>query len=369
MKNEPSYSRGIQALKNNQIFLAENIFKELINKDYNDLKSRFALAGLYIKIKEPYKARAVFNQIVENTSNRINNCTQISKDLVDKNDFSQAADLLEYAYKLLVSNLDARNCLKKLYKYTCEANKIPKLIEEENAINNIEFNFPFEIGNFRSGMYSKEKAKKYLDDFLAPHLSHLTNSINYFEFIRANFENLDFKILPNGKPAFKQLVSDDVVAKPQIKSKRTVYPEELSISNRCKYLLDKKPTRGYKGKDKFTGYLIFEYGDLGVSVLEKLFTHTKNNKIKESSENATYVFPTDMTLSLSQYSKSDIISMMKTQPYIQRVVHTANYYKNLDNKIKQVQLSYIKHKEESDIKRKQYMNLQNSIDDTDYERY
>lgn len=368
MKYELSYSRGIHALKQNEIFLAENIFKDLINKDFNDLKARFALASLYIKIKEPYKARAVFSQIVENTSNRINNCAELSKDFIDKNDFSQAADLLENASKLLIPNLDARSCLKKLYKYTGETNKIPKLIEEEAAINNFEFSSKFEIGNFRSGVYSKEDAKKYLDDFVRPHQSHLTNNINYYQFIRDNFENLDFTILPNGKPTFKQLVSDDVITKPQIKSKRTVYPEELSISNRCKYLLDKKPTRGYKGKDKFTGYLIFEYGNLGVSVLEKLFTHTRNNKIKESSENATYVFPTDMTLGLSQYSKSDIISMMKTQPYIKRVVHTTNYYKNLDDKIKHVQLSYLKHKKESELARKQYMDLQNSIDETDYER-
>lgn len=353
MKYELSYKRGIEALKKNKIYLAEDIFKGLIKKDHNDLSARFALANLYLKIDEPYKARAIFSQIVENTSNRINYCIELGKDFIDKNNFNNASDLLEKANGLLAPNLDARNYLKKLYKYTGEKDKLSTLLDEEAIINNLYFRSQFDIGNLRSGVFNKEDAKKYLDEFLAPHLPHLTNKINYYEFIRNNFDDLNFTILPNGKPSFKQLVSDDVPYKPKSNSKRTVYPEELSISNRCKYLLDKKPTRGYKGKDKFTGYLIFEYGNIGVSVLEKLFVHTKNNKIKESSENATYVFPTHMTLSLSQYSKSDIISMMKTQPYIQRVVHTANYYTNLDKKIKQVELSTLKHNEVSPTHKKE----------------
>lgn len=362
MKYELSYSRGIQALKKNEIYLAENIFKDLIKQNHNDLKSRFALAALYIKIKEPYKARAVFNQIVENTSNRINYCIELGKDSIDKNNFEQASDLLANANKLLTSNIDARSCLKKLYKYTGEKDKLTELEEEEAIITDLEFRSQFDIGNLRGKLYSKEEAKNYLDSFLKPHLKHLTNNINYYEFIRKNFENLDFVILPNGKPSFKQLVSDDVKTKPRPNiPRKNGYSEELSISNRCQYLLDKKPTRGYKGIDKFNGYLIFEYGDLGVCVLEKLFTQTKNNKIKESSENATYVFPTDMTLSLSKYTKSDIISMMKTQPYIERIVHTKNYYQNLDQKMKKVRLSYIEHKEPNDLNRKQFMDLNNSI--------
>lgn len=364
-----TYSQGIQALKKNNIFLAENIFKELINKDFNDLKSRFALASLYLKIHEPYKARAIFNQIVENTSNRINYSIELGKDFIDKNNFEKAADLLENANNLLSPNLDARGCLIKLYNYTFETSKIPALKKEEELINDSSFQYQFFIGNLRSGLYDKTEAKKYFDNFLTPHLPHLTNKINYYEFIRNNFENLNFTILPNGKPQFKQLISDDVVTNPNKPNlKRTVYPEALNIYNRCKYLIDKNPTKGYKGIDKFTGYLIFEYGNLGVSVLEKLFTNTKNNKIKESSENATYVFPIDMTLNLSKYSKSDIISMMKTQPYIQRVVHTSNYYKNLDKKIKQVQISYLEHHKTQDLSNTQIKKLHDSIDDQDYER-
>lgn len=371
MKYELSYKRGIEALKGNHIFLAENIFKDLIKKNHNDLSARFALANLYLKIEEPYKARAVFSQIVENTSNRINYCIELGKDFIDKNDFGQASDLLEKATALLTPNLDARSYLKKLYKYTGEKDKLPKLLDEEAVINDLYFRSQFDIGNLRSGSYSKEDAKKYLNEFLSPHLPHLTNNINYYEFIRKNFDDLDFTILPSGKPSFKQLISDDVPYKPKTNSKRTVYPEELSISNRCRYLLDKKPTRGYKGKDKFTGYLIFEYGTIGVSVLEKLFVHTKNNKIRESSENATYVFPTHMTLSLSQYSKSDIISMMKTQPYIQRVVHTSNYYSNLDKKIKQVQLSNLAHNQVSPSHKKELKDLSKVINkkkSEDFER-
>ena len=361
MKYELSYKRGIEALKKNEIYLAENIFKDLIKKNHNDLSSRFALANLYMKIDEPYKARAVFSQIVENTSNRISYCVELGKDFLDKNNFKEASNLLEKATSLLTPNLDARNYLKKLYKYTGEKDKLSTLLEEEAIINDLYFRSQFDIGNLQSKAFSKDEAKKYLDEFLAPHLPHLTNKINYYEFIRNNFEDLDFTILPSGVPSFKQLVSDDVPYKPKTNSKRTVYPEELSISNRCKHLLDKKPTRGYKGKDKFTGYLIFEYGNIGVSVLEKLFVHTKNNKIRESSENATYVFPTHMTLSLSQYSKSDIISMMKTQPYIQRVVHTSNYYSNLDKKIKQVQLSNLKHTEVSPTHKKELKALNKVI--------
>ena len=363
-----SYAQGVQALKKNKIFLAENIFKELISKNFNDLKSRFALASLYLKIHEPYKARAVFSQIIENTSNRINYSVELGKDFIDKNNFEKAADLLENANNLLSPNLDARSCLLKLYKYTYETNKVLALKKEETLINDLIFRYQFFIGNLRTGLYNKTEAKQYFDDFLAPHLPHLTNHINYYEFIRNNFENLDFTILPNGKPQFKQLISDDVVTKPRPNKKRTVYSEKLNISNRCQYLLDKKPTKGYKGIDKFTGYLIFEYGNLGVSVLEKLFTHTKNNKIKESSENATYVFPIDMTLNLSKYSKSDIISMMKTQPYIQRVVHTPNYYQNLDKKIKQVQTSYLEHQQNQKLTNQQIKNLHNSIDAQDFER-
>ena len=63
MKCELSYKRGIEALKKNKIYLAEDIFKGLIKKNHNDLSARFALANLYLKIDEPYKARAIFSPV------------------------------------------------------------------------------------------------------------------------------------------------------------------------------------------------------------------------------------------------------------------------------------------------------------------
>ena len=53
--------------------------------------------------------------------------------------------------------------------------------------------------------------------------------------------------------------------------------------------------------------------------------------------------------------------MMKTQPYIQRVVHTSNYYSNLDKKIKQVQLSNLKHNEVSPTHKKELKALNKVI--------
>lgn len=367
MKYELSYQGGMQALKKGKLFMAENIFKDLINQNNNDLNARFGLARVYLEFKAPYKARAVFSQIVENTSNRINANLELSKDFIETSDWNKAGDMLENAVNLLSPNIRARNYLKRLYYHTGEFSKREQLLKEDDLISDLEFRSNFAIGNFKTAIYSKEEALEYLSDFAKPHIPHLTNNINYYEFIRNNFEDLSFTILPNGKPQFKQLISDDVPYKPQPSKSRTVYPEELSIANRCKYLLDKKPSRGYKGKDKFAGYLIFEYENLGVSVLEKLFSKTKNNGIKESSSNATYVFPTHMTLSLSQYSKSDIISMMKTQPYIQRVVHTPKYYDNLDRKIKQVQINYLEHKQNLLLNKAQFKQIDNLLDMGDFD--
>lgn len=367
MKCELSYQGGIQALKKGNLSLAENIFKSLIDKNNNDLNSRFGLARVYLELKAPYKARAVFSQIVENTSNRINSNIELSKDCISNSDWSKAENMLENAISLLSPNIRARNYLKRLYYHTGEFDKREQLIKEDDLLNDLEFSSNFLIGNFTANGYSKEEALAYLNDFAKPHLPHLTNNINYYEFIRNNFEDLSFTILPNGKPSFKQLVSDDVQYRQKPQKQRTVYPEELSIANRCQYLLDKQPSRGYKGKDKFTGYLIFEYENLGVCILEKLFSKTKDNHIKESSSNATYLFPTNMTLALSQYSKSDIISMMKTQHYIQRVVHTPNYYENLDKKIKQVQIAYLEHKQNLLLNKSQFKKMDNLIDKGDFE--
>ncbi len=367
MKYELSYQGGMQALKKGKLSLAESIFKDLIDKNNNDLNSRFGLARVYLELKSPYKARAVFSQIVENTSNRINANLELSKDYIDNSDWNKAGDMVENAISLLAPNIRARNYLKRLYYHTGEFDKREQLLKEDDLINDLEFRSNFVIGNFSSDGYTKEEALEYLNDFAKPHLPHLTNDVNYYEFIRNNFEDLSFTILPNGKPTFKQLVSDDVPYKPSPSRSRTVYPEELSIANRCKYLLDKKPSRGYKGKDKFAGYLIFEYENLGVSILEKLFSKTKDNHIKESSSNATYVFPTHMTLALSQYSKSDIISMMKTQHYIQRVVHTPNYYENLDRKIKQVQIAYLEHKQNLLLNKAQFKKIDNLVDMGDFD--
>ena len=44
-----------------------------------------------------------------------------------------------------------------------------------------------------------------------------------------------------------------------------------------------------------------------------------------------------------------------------KIVHAKNYYQNLDLKMKKVRLSYIEHKESNDLNRKQFMDLNNSI--------
>lgn len=371
MKKEiiPSYEEGMKALKNKKIYLAETIFKKLIEKNSNDLTAKFALARVYVENKSPYKARAVFSQIVENTSNRIHASIELGKDYISNSNWDKAGDLLENAISLLAPNIRARNYLKRLYFHTNEFDKRKQLLDEDALLDELTFNSNFMIGNIKNGLISKEEAKNYLDEFSQPHLTHLTSKINYYEFIRDNFEDLQFTILPNGKPSFKQLVSDDVPYKPQTNQARTVYPEELSIENRCKYLFDKGPTHGYKGKDKFAGYLIFEYENLGVCVLEKFFSTTKKNTMKQSTENATYVFPTHMTLKLSQYSKSDIISMMKTQPYIKRVIHNSNYYDNLEKGMKQVQLAYLEHNQQILLSKAQFKQMDNIIDEGDFEEH
>ena len=363
----PSYEEGIKALKNNKLYLAENIFKELIKQNANDLNAKFALARVYLEFREPYKARAVFSQIVENTSNRIQASMELGKDSIDNSEWNKAGDLLENSMALLTPNIRARNYLKRLYFHTREYDKRKQLLTEDSMLDELIFNSNFMVGNIRNGLLDNQTAKEYLDDFAKPHLTHLTSKINYYQFIRDNFEDLPFTILPNGKPTFKQLISDDVPYKPKTTKNRTAYPEELSIANRCEYLFDKGPSHGYKGKDKFSGYLIFEYENLGICVLEKLFSKTRNNDIKQSTANATYIFPTIMTLTLSQYSKSDIISMMKTQPYIKRVVHNSNYYENLNKGMKEVQLAYLEYNQQILMKKSQFKEMDNLIDEGDFD--
>lgn len=371
MKKEfkPSYEEGMKALKNKKLYVAETIFKKLIEKNSNDLTAKFALARVYLEDRRPYRARAVFSQIVENTSNRIHSSIELGKDYIDHSNWEQAGDLLENAMSLLSPNIRARNYLKRLYFHVREYDKRKQLIEEDTLLDELTFNSNFILGNIKNGLLSKEEAKNYLDDFAKPHLTHLTSKINYYEFIRNNFEDLDFTILPNGKPSFKQLISDDVPYHPKPTQGKTVYPEELSIENRCDYLFDKGPSRGYKGKDKFAGYLIFEYENMGVCVLEKLFATDKKNDIKVATENATYIFPTHMTLKLSQYSKSDIISMMKTQPYIKRVIHNSHYYENLEKGMKQVQLAYLEHNQQVLLSKAQFQQMDNIITEGDFDDY
>lgn len=362
----PSFEEGMKALKNNKLYLAETIFKELIKKNVNDLNSKFALARVYLEDREPYKARAVFSQIVENTSSRINSSMELGKDAIDKNEWSKVGNLLDNSIALLAPNIRARNYLKRLYFHTREYDKRNQLLDEDSMIDELSFNSNFMVGVISSGGMEKQEAKNYLDEFAKPHLSHLPIKMNYYDLIRNNFENLPFTILPNGKPTFKQLVSDDVPYKPRPEKSRTTYSEELSIENRLQYLFDKDPSHGYKGIDKFSGYVIFEYKNMGVCVLEKFYSKTRNNDAKQSTENATYIFPINMTLQLSQSSKSDIISMMKTQPFIGRVIHNSNYYENLDKKLKQVQLAYLEHGEKNKINKAQFKQMDNIIDEGDF---
>ena len=379
MKPKISYSIGMRALKNKEISHAEDIFKQLIENDPNDLKSRFALAKLYYDINEPFKSRATFNQIVENTSDRIQTFIELGKNCIDKNNFEQATDALEDAQKLLTPNLDARSFLKLLYKQAGEYDKLSILEEEEAIITDLEFRSQFDLGNLRSKNFTKKEAKQYLDSFMRPHTRHLTSDINFLDLLNTNFETLDFSILPSfisnkpyvsdWEPEFLEEQHSENRKKRNIGNsprtsdrpliRRSGYPQQLSIRNRVKHLMEKKPSRGFQGKDKFTGYIIFEYEDSGVCVLEKLFTQTKDKKIRESSSNATYIFPIGMTLSLSQYSKRDIISMMKTQSYIKRVVHSKNYYKNLEKAMKDVNFSYNKHRKA--------IGLDNIVPDSPYD--
>ena len=376
MKPKISYAIGMRALKNKEISYAEDVFKQLIENDPNDLKSRFALAKLYYDINEPFKARATFNQIVENTSDRMQTFIELGKNCIDKNNFDQAGDALEDAQKLLTPNRNARDFLKLLYKQAGENDKLAILEEEEAIITDLEFRAQFDLGNLRSRGFSKKEAKQYLDSFMTPHTRHLPNDINFLDLLNTNFETLDFSILPSiisNKPYVSEWMPENM--EEQVSKKRNIsnsartidkplvrrsgYPQQLSIRNRLKHLMEKNPSHGYQGKDKFAGYIIFEYADKGVCVLEKLFTQTKDKKIRESSSNATYIFPAGMTLSLSQYSKRDIISMMKTQSYIKRVVHSKNYYSNLEKAMKDVNLSYKKHRKA--------IGLDNMVPDSPYD--
>ena len=362
----PSFEEGMKALKHNNLYLAETIFQELIKKNGNDLNAKFALARVYLEDREPYKARAVFSQIVENTSNRINSSIELGKDAIDKGEWNKVGHLLDNSIALLGPNIRARNYLKRLYFHTREYDKRKQLLNEDAMIDELSFNSNFMVGVISSGEMSKQEAKDYLDDFAKPHLTHLPIKMNYYDLIRNNFEDVPFTILPNGKPTFKQLVSDDVPYKPRPDKSRTTYSEELSIENRLEYLFAKNPSHGYKGIDKFSGYVIFEYKDMGVCVLEKFYSKTRNNTTKQSTENATYIFPINMTMQLSQSSKSDIISMMKTQPFIGRVIHNSHYYENIETKLKQVRLAYLEHNEKNDLNKAQFKQMDNIISEADF---
>ena len=73
-----------------------------------------------------------------------------------------------------------------------------------------------------------------------------------------------------------------------------------------------------------------------------------------------------MTMQLSQSSKSDIISMMKTQPFIGRVIHNSHYYENLETKLKQVRLAYLEHKEKNSLNKAQFKQMDNIINEADF---
>ena len=344
MKKKTKYESAVKILKDDDFEIAERKFKTYLAKNPDDLKTQIALGNFYTESGEYFSASATINNVLEKLSNKMFENILFAHNSIDENNFDRAAEYYEKALSFIDQNIKARNVLKSLYIATKSKEQLKNANAELNDIENTRFMYNFQLGNIRSGLISKEEAHDILYDFIAPHYPHITSMSNLHNMLK-NFVPIDIKILenPTSSSLKKHILPKPVQTKSGSSDSKQYLPE-LSIDNRFNYFRKLGISNGYIGEKKFAGYCIFEYKHLGISILEKFYKINRFKEFVPSYDNATYIFPINMDDVLSTYSKTEIISMMKTMPQIERVYHNKNYYDNLDKKIKKVKTACDKYK-------------------------
>lgn len=343
MKKKVKYESSVKILAKDDYETTERKFLSYLARNPNDYKTQIALGNFYSEAKQYFAASEAINNVLEKLSSKIFSDVNSAHEYIDKKHFAKAANLYESALKYVDQTMKARDVLISLYSATKSEEK-KKMIEDElNDIENTKFMYNFQLENIRTGLISEEEAHDILYNFMAPHYSHVSGKTLLKE-ITKNFKHIGSNILENQD--FMELTKKENSPSDRTSNSSshhtTQYSPELSIKNRAKFLHDLGISDGYVGMNKFSGYYMFQYKDLGITIFEKFYKTNKQKEIVPAYDNATYICPIDLDVHLSTYSKSRIISMMKTMPHLERVIHSKNYYKNLSEKIEKVKNAYPK---------------------------
>lgn len=220
---------------------------------------------------------------------------------------------------------------------------------EKNYVNNNEFN---------SLMYSIKYYIECVDIYRKKYPGYNPSVIidkekkrekrYFYEDLKNNFESIleaipDYKINPFNDIKFDEELPWEIISpghrieildeERNISKKTTTKEKEekkLRVIEGYNYLISIKPIRIFKGKDKFYGYMGFEFSN-DIVVFEKIYNEDKSIAV----ENATYIMNKNNFKELCKLNKSQILWLLKkSKRGIRRLYHTKDM-KGWKNRIKQ----------------------------------
>lgn len=352
-------------LKLDNVKKAKAIFQKILEKDCDNIEAKWGLGKIFMRLGDRKKARQIFEEIIKEDRAYAPARMELVKILRKKEPYSameqlekviklkgkesveaylelgklymkegyrlQAEEaLLNFVKKDVGNYIEGYEILANLYKIKGEDDKAQRVIERMEEIKQNKEEIKNRIKQ-ADELEKKNKVVQKKDSKIS--FSYDDLLCQYFE--EAEFDNVEFEILkPKTTQQERAGINGDFIENLQL------YPKDLSAQSRYQFFSKLQPDKKFKGKEKFAGYLIFEYQERGICVLEKFFEKDVEKSkrqgrtiLKESEGNASYVFPRDISFQLAKLSKTEIIEIMKTQEEIQRQIHRGGYYSNMLSKM------------------------------------